>query len=108
VSKAIDLSWEEERIAFYQRRLKKKRFSQNWQKVQAKIRKLHRRIANIRQDATHKATDNISKTHAVVVLGDLDAKTWRAQQREGRIIPARVCSRNQDGIAPSCDKVGQS
>ena len=42
----IDVSWEENRTAFYQRTLKNKtKFSSNWKKVQQKIRKLDSRIA---------------------------------------------------------------
>jgi putative transposase len=79
VDKPIDVSWEEQRIAFYQRRLKnKKKFGRNWQKMQTKIGKLHRRIANIGKDATHKATSNVVKSHAVVVVGDLNIKSLSA------------------------------
>ena len=82
VDQAIDVSWEEERIAFYQRRLKnKKKFGRNWQKIQAKIGKLHTRIANIRKDATHKATTTVSKNHAVLVLGDLNIKEISASAK---------------------------
>ena len=79
IDDAIDVSREEARMAFYQRRLKnKKKFGSNWQKVQAKIRKLHAQIANIRKDATHKATSNVVKNHAVVVVGDLNIKNMSA------------------------------
>jgi putative transposase len=66
---------EEQHIAWYQRRLKnKRRFSSNWKKVQHKIAKLHVRIANIRKDETHKFTTRCSKSHAIIVLGDLNIK----------------------------------
>jgi len=59
---AINVSWEEKRKSFYQRRLKNKRkFSENWKKVVDKISKLDRRIANIRKDETHKFTSGTSK-----------------------------------------------
>lgn len=75
----IDVSWEESRKKFYQRRLKNKtKFSNNWKKVQQKIRKLDSRIANIRKDATQKFTTTYSKNHAVIVLGDLNIKSMSA------------------------------
>jgi putative transposase len=75
----IDVAWEENRKAFYQRTLKNKRkFSQNWKKVVGKISKLDSRIANIRKDATHKFTSAYSKNHAVIVLGDLNIKSISA------------------------------
>jgi putative transposase len=75
----IDVSWEEHRKKFYQRRLRNKRkFSQSWKKIVSKISKLDRRIANIRKDETHKFTSEYSKNHAVIVLGDLDIKSMSA------------------------------
>ncbi|HUE56548.1 MAG TPA: transposase [Candidatus Udaeobacter sp.] len=75
----IDVSWEEHRKKFYQRRLRNKRkFSQSWKKIVSKISKLDRRIANIRKDETHKFTSAYSKNHAVIVLGDLDIKSMSA------------------------------
>jgi putative transposase len=76
---AIDVSWEENRKAVYQRGLKNKRkYSQNWKRVVAKIRELDRRIANSRKDATQKFTTEYSKSHAVIVLGDLNIKSLSA------------------------------
>jgi putative transposase len=75
----VDVSWEENRKAFYQRTLKNKtKFSGNWRKIQQKIRKLDSRIANIRKDQTHKFTTTYSKNHAVIVLGDLNIKSMSA------------------------------
>jgi putative transposase len=79
VVRSLDVSWEENRKRFYQRRLKNKRkFSQNWKKVVGKISKLDSRIANIRKDETHKFTSAYSKNHAVIVLGDLNIKSMSA------------------------------
>jgi putative transposase len=59
-------------LAKLQRQLAKKvKFSKNWQKIKRKIGKLHTRIANIRKDATHKASAAICKNHAIVVMEDL-------------------------------------
>jgi putative transposase len=75
----IDVCWEEQRKAFYQRRLKNKtRFSHNWKKLVHKIAKLDSRIANIRKDQTHKFTSAYSKNHAVIVLGNLNIKGMSA------------------------------
>jgi len=62
----------EKRLAFLQRKLsRKQKFSNNWKKLKVKISRLHAKIANIRKDFLHKATDKISKNHAVVVMEDL-------------------------------------
>jgi putative transposase len=75
----IDVSREEHRKKFYQRRLRNKgRFSQNWKKVVAKISKLDRRIANSRKDATQKFTSGYAKNRAVIVLGDINSKSMSA------------------------------
>lgn len=90
ITDAINVLWEEKRVAFYQRQLKnKKKFSKNWLKVQTKIRKLHRRIANIRKDATNKTTTDISKNHAIVVLGDLDVKNMSASAKGTKNNPGK-------------------
>ncbi|HMD42853.1 MAG TPA: transposase, partial [Candidatus Acidoferrum sp.] len=76
---SVDVSWEEHRKKFYQRRLRNKRkFSQNWKKVVRKIRKLDRRMANIRKDQTQKSTSQCVKKHAVIVLGELNIKSMTA------------------------------
>jgi putative transposase len=46
--------------------------SNRYKKQKLRIAKLHRKIANIRTDATHKATTYICKNHAVVALEDLN------------------------------------
>ena len=69
--------WEHaKRLATLQRRLaRKKKFSNNWRKWKAKISKLHQHIANVRKDFVHKASDRISKSHAVVVVEDLQVRS---------------------------------
>lgn len=55
-----------------QRQLKNKvKFSKNWQKLQAKIAKLHHKIANCRRDFLHKISTTISKNHAMIYVEDL-------------------------------------
>ena len=60
------------KLAKLQRRLKNKvKFSQNWQKLKAKIAKLHHKIAHCRKDFLHQTSSKISKNHAVVYVEDL-------------------------------------
>jgi putative transposase len=50
---------------------RKKKFSNNWKKAKAKVQRIHLRIANARRDFLHKASTAISKSHAMVVVEDL-------------------------------------
>ncbi|WP_048766726.1 RNA-guided endonuclease InsQ/TnpB family protein [Oligella urethralis] len=60
------------KLAKLQRRLKNKvKFSQNWQKLKAKIAKLHYKIANSRKDFLHQTSSKISKNHAMIYIEDL-------------------------------------
>ena len=60
------------KLAKLQRQLKNKiKFSKNWQKLQAKIAKLHHKIANCRKDFLHKISTTISKNHAMIYVEDL-------------------------------------
>ena len=60
------------KLAKLQRQLKNKvKFSKNWQKLQAKITKLHHKIANCRKDFLHKISTTISKNHAMIYIEDL-------------------------------------
>lgn len=62
----------EKRLAVEQRKLSRKvKFSANWQKQKAKIQKLHTLIANCRKDYLHKASHQISKNHAMIVIEGL-------------------------------------
>lgn len=75
VDRCAPLQQHAKRLARLQRRLaRKKKFSNNWKKGKAKISKLHQHIANVRKDFVHKASDRISKSHAVVVVEDLQVK----------------------------------
>lgn len=61
-----------EKLAKEQRKLKNKvKFSANWQQQQAKVRKLHTTIANVRNDFLHQTSSTISKNHAMIVMEDL-------------------------------------
>lgn len=50
---------------------RKKKFSNNWKKAKAKVQRIHVRIVNARRDYLHKASTAISKSHAMVVVEDL-------------------------------------
>ena len=65
----------EKKLATLQRKLARRtKFSANWQKLKAKIQRLHRIIANVRNDFLHKTTTIISKNHALVVIEDLKVR----------------------------------
>ena len=49
----------------------KTKFSKNWQKLKAKIAKLHHKISNIRENYLHQISSKISKNHAIVYVEDL-------------------------------------
>jgi putative transposase len=60
------------KLAFEQKKLARKvKFSANWKKQKQKITKLHEHIANARHDFLHKASTQISKNHAMIVIEDL-------------------------------------
>ncbi|MEH8078419.1 transposase [Gallibacterium anatis] len=60
------------KLAKLQKRLKNKvKFSRNWQKLKAKIAKLHHKITNCRKDFLHKISTQISKNHAMIYIEDL-------------------------------------
>ena len=60
------------KLAKLQRQLKNKlKFSRNWQKLNAKIAKLHHKIANCRKDFLHQTSSKISKNHAMIYVEDL-------------------------------------
>ena len=65
----------EKKLAALQRKLAKRiKFSANWQKLKKRIQRLHRKIADIRNDFLHKLTTTISKNHALVVIEDLKVR----------------------------------
>ncbi|MDH2925585.1 IS200/IS605 family element transposase accessory protein TnpB [Lonepinella koalarum] len=60
------------KLAKLQKQLKNKvKFSQNWQKLKAKIAKLHHKIANCRKNFLHQTSNQISKNHAMIYVEDL-------------------------------------
>ncbi len=66
------LRTQESKLARAQHHLARKvKFSQNWKKQQARIRRIHIKIANCRHDFLHKHSTEVSKNHAVIVVEDL-------------------------------------
>ncbi|MDK4627509.1 transposase, partial [Kingella kingae] len=60
------------KLAKLQKRFKNKtKFSKNWQKLRAKIAKLHHKISNIRKNYLHQISSQISQNHAIVYVEDL-------------------------------------
>lgn len=63
------------RLAAAQRRMSRRRkFSRNWKKAKARVQRIQARIARTRHDGLHKASTQISKSHAVIVVEDLKIK----------------------------------
>ena len=78
------------RLARLQRELaRKKKFSRNWRKQNARVQKLHARSANLRRDALHKATTAISKNHAMIVIEDLHVRGMSASAKGTVQVPGR-------------------
>ncbi len=65
----------EKRLAKYQRRMARKvKGSANRKKAKARIQRIHARIANVRSDFLHKASNTISKNHAMIAVEDLQVR----------------------------------
>lgn len=80
----------QKQLAAAQRKLARMtKFSNNWRKQQARIARLHARIARCRHDYLHKATTQISKNHAMVVIEDLKVANMSASARGTAEAPGR-------------------
>ena len=83
------------RLTLLQRRMSRKtKFSRNWVKAKARVQKLQARIANVRRDHIHQASNTISKNHAIVVVEDLKIRNMSASaagtvEEPGRNIRAK-------------------
>jgi len=78
------------KLAKLERRLAgKKKWSSNWRKAKAKITKLHSKITHIRKDFVPKASNDISKNHAVVFVEDLPVKNMSASARGTKAKPGK-------------------
>ena len=74
-AKPIDVSFFKDKIKRLQKRLARMvKFSNNWRKLKEKINGLHTKIAHIRHDTLHKLSTALSKSHAMIVLENLQIK----------------------------------
>ena len=78
------------RLARYQRAMSRKtKFSNNWKKAKAKVKKLHQKIGNIRRDYLHKTTTTISQNHAMVCIEDLQVRNMSKSAAGSAEAPGR-------------------
>ena len=83
----------EHRLAFLQRGLARKiKFSRNWFKQKNIISRCHAKISDCRKDFLHKATDTISKNHAIVVIEDLKVGSMSKSARGSVEAPGKGCA----------------
>ena len=81
----------QQRLAKYQRRMSRKvKFSNNWKKAKARVQRIHSRIANARQDFLHKASSQISKNHAMIVIEDLQVRNMSKSARGDSEQPGKM------------------
>ena len=74
----------------YQRRLTKKtKFSANWKKQKRKIRSLHEHIARTRRDYLHKISTKICKSHAMIVIEELQVKNMSKSAKGDKESPGK-------------------
>ncbi|MDJ0519246.1 MAG: RNA-guided endonuclease TnpB family protein [Trichodesmium sp. MO_231.B1] len=60
--------------------------SANGRAAQRKIARLHRKVANIRQDALHKLTTYLAKNHGTIVIEDLNVRGMLANHKLAKSI----------------------
>jgi putative transposase len=65
---------------------RKRRGSANFRKAKRRLTKLHARIANIRRDATHKLTTDLTKTYEVIGIEDLNVRGMSANRHLARAV----------------------
>ena len=65
---------------------RKRKGSVNRRKAQARLARLHARIANIRRDAAHKATTMLAKTYRLIAIEDLNVRGMASNRRLARSI----------------------
>jgi putative transposase len=59
---------------------RKKRGSKRSERVKLKVQRLHERVANMRADAIHKMTDDVTERYSLVALEDLSVKGMQRGQ----------------------------
>jgi putative transposase len=60
---------------------KSKEQSKNYKKASKKVAKIHQKIANVRNDATHKLTTHLAKNHSTVKIEDLNVSGMLKNKR---------------------------
>ena len=99
----------EKRLRRAQRAMSRKvKFSANWQKAKARVRRLHACIANKRRDFLHKASTTISNNHAVVCIEDLRVRQMSKSAAGSREQPGRCVSAKSGLNKAILDQDGQS
>ncbi len=89
--KPVAVSFFKDKIKRLQKRLAKKvKFSANWRKLKEKINNLHTKIANIRRDTLHKFSTVLSKSHAMIVLENLQIKSMTKSAKGDMENPGRM------------------
>ena len=73
---------------------RKTKFSSNWKKAKARVRCIHARIANARNDFLHKLSTTISKNHAIVCVeglqvGNMSRSAAGTQEAPGTNVRAK-------------------
>lgn len=53
--------------------------SAGWHRTQRRISRIHTRVANLREDALHKATTNLARTYAHIAIEDLNVQGLMAR-----------------------------
>ena len=77
----------EKRLAFLQRSLsRKKRGSNNRNKVRLQVAKLHEKITNQRNDFLHKVSNEITNENQVIVIEDLRVKNMQKNHKLAKAI----------------------
>ena len=80
----------EAKLAKEQRKLALKvKLSNNWIKQKRKVNRIHQRIANLRHDFLHKESTKISKSHAVIVVEDLQVSNMTRSAKGTLEAPGR-------------------
>lgn len=65
---------------------RKQKGSANWKKAKNKLSQLHKRIADLREDATHKLSHQLATRHDTIVLEDLNVKGMAANRHLARSV----------------------
>jgi len=96
------------RLAKAQRILSRKvKFSNRWHKQQEKVQLIHSKISNMRRDALHKASTEISNNHAMIILEKLGVSRM-SKSAKGNIEKHGVHVKAKSGLNRSILDAGWS